>query len=176
MAHCYISLSSQKKLYKNVIYIYIYMCVCVCVCVAKPWPTIHIYLQKHIQHNKDEWTQFFWKTYLSLYWKGCVWEVSWRLNRTATYWPPPTLLAITVFLSRSLGLIIPASSLQLIWTSCRRGYIIIWRPPTSHSIQPVDSQGYPSISSTWCTCYLHRCISYFDSSAGGQYATCIFDL
>ena len=27
--------------------------------------------------------------------------------------------------------LIPASSLQLIWTSCRRGYIIIWRPPTS---------------------------------------------
>ena len=26
---------------------------------------------------------------------------------------------------------IPASSLQLIWTSCRWGYIIIWRPPTS---------------------------------------------
>ena len=44
---------------------------------------------------------------------------------------------------------IPASSLQLIWTSCRRGYIIIWRPPTScerhnsHSIQPLDSQGRP---------------------------------
>ena len=38
--------------------------------------------------------------------------------------------------------LIPASSLQLIWISCRRGYIIIWRPPTScerhnsHSIQP----------------------------------------
>ena len=27
--------------------------------------------------------------------------------------------------------LIPASSLQLIWNSCRRGYIIIWRPPTS---------------------------------------------
>ena len=27
--------------------------------------------------------------------------------------------------------LIPASSLQLIWTSCRRGYIIIWHPPTS---------------------------------------------
>ena len=45
--------------------------------------------------------------------------------------------------------LIPASSLQLIWTSCRRGYIIIWHPPTScerhnsHSIQPVNSQGRP---------------------------------
>ena len=27
--------------------------------------------------------------------------------------------------------LIPASSLQPIWTSCRRGYIIIWHPPTS---------------------------------------------
>ena len=27
--------------------------------------------------------------------------------------------------------LIPATSLQLIWTSCRRGYIIIWGPPTS---------------------------------------------
>ena len=27
--------------------------------------------------------------------------------------------------------LIPVSSLQLNWTSCRRGYIIIWRPPTS---------------------------------------------
>ena len=48
--------------------------------------------------------------------------------------------------------LIPASSLQLIWTSCRRGYIIIWRPPTfcerhnSHSIKPFDSQSYPLIS------------------------------
>ena len=27
--------------------------------------------------------------------------------------------------------LIPASSLQLIWTSCCRGYMIIWCPPTS---------------------------------------------
>ena len=55
--------------------------------------------------------------------------------------------------------LIPASSLQLIWTSGRRGYIIIWRPPTScerhnsHSIQPVDSQGRPLITSTGWTCF-----------------------
>ena len=39
-----------------------------------------------------------------------------------------------------------------------------------YSIQPVDSQGYlsadPLISPTGCTCYLHRCISSFDSLAG----------
>ena len=68
--------------------------------------------------------------------------------------------------------LIQASSLQLIWTSCHRGYIIIWHPPTScerhnsHSIQPFDSQGCPLISSTRFTCYLHRCISSFDSLAG----------
>ena len=66
-------------------------------------------MAEHSQHNKDEQTQFFRKIYLSLYSKGfkrvtkriIVWEVSWRLNRTATYWPPPTLLAITAFLSCS---------------------------------------------------------------------------
>ena len=31
-------------------------------------------MQKHIQHNKDERRHFFRKIYLSLYWKGCVWE------------------------------------------------------------------------------------------------------
>ena len=146
---------------------------------------IHICMQKNIQHNKDKQTQFFRKIYLSLYWKDCVWEVSWRLNRTATYWPPlfwlsqpffPILLGCS---TRGLGsslcwdiVLIPASSLQLIWTSCRRGYIIIWHPPTScehhnsHSIQPLNNQGSPLISSTGCTCYLHRCISSFDSLAG----------
>ena len=47
--------------------------------------------------------------------------------------------------------LIPASSLQLIWTSCRRAHITIWRPPTSferhnsHSIQPLDSQSHPHL-------------------------------
>ena len=122
-----------------------------------------------------------------------VWEVSWRLNRTATYWPPNSsgYSSISFPFSRAAQpggsgpslcwdmVFIPASSRQLIWTSCRRGYTIIWRPPTScqrhnsHSIQLVNSQGYPPISSTGCTCYLHRCISYFDSSAGGQYVTIV---
>ena len=84
---------------------------------------------------------------------------------------PSTLLAIIAFFSRSPGLLNrrpggPAFTLQLIWTSCRRGYIIIWHPPTScerhnsYSVQPVVSQGYPLISSTGCTCNLYRCISH----------------
>ena len=83
-------------------------------------------------------------------------------------------ISFPIFLGCSTeGLVlIPASSLQLIWTSCRRGYIIIWSPPTScerrnsPSIQPVDSQGNPSISSTGCTCYLHRCIFHLRARPG----------
>ena len=36
----------------------------------------------------------------------------------------------------------------------------------AHSIQTVDSQGYPLTSSTGCTCYLHRCISYLTAWPG----------
>ena len=67
------------------------------------------------------------------------------------------------------------SSLQLIWTSCRQGYIIIWYPlfflrasqfrtQFNHSTVKVISW----YSSTGCTCYLHRCISCFDSLAGSE--------
>ena len=129
------------------------------------------------------------KVYLSLYWKGCVWEVSWRLNKdcnilTTLNSSGYSIISFPFSCAAQPGawgpslcwdmVLIPASFLQLIWTSCCRGYMIIWRPPTScerhnsHSIQPIDSQGCPLISSTGCTCYLHRCISYFDSSAGSE--------
>ena len=68
-----------------------------------------------------------------------------------------------------------ASYLQLIWTSCRRGYIIIWRPLFFLRASQFRTQFNPSTvqviswySSTGCTCYLHRCISYFDSLAGSE--------
>ena len=148
--------------------------------------TKYICMQKHIQHNKDERTQFFRKIYLSRYWKHCVWEVSWRLNKDCNILTP-TLLAIAAFLSCSPGLLNrgpggPSSAGT--WFSFRHllsnwselpvagGYIIIWHPPTScerhnpHSIQPFDSQGYPLISSTGCTCYLHRCISHLTARPG----------
>ena len=74
-----------------------------------------------------------------------MWEVSWRLNRTATYWPSNSSGYSSIYFPFSWAaqqgawrpslcwdmVFIPASSLQLIWTSCRRGYIIILRPPTS---------------------------------------------
>ena len=51
------------------------------------------------------------------------------------------------------------------WSKLPVTGVIIWHPPTSferhnsHSIQPLDSQGRPLISSTGYTCYLHRSIS-----------------
>ena len=70
-------------------------------------------MQKHIQHNKDERTQFFRKIYLSLYLKGfervtkdiiCErWVGDWtELQHIDT---PPTLLVTAGFLSRSHGLL-----------------------------------------------------------------------
>ena len=69
---------------------------------------IHLYMQKHIQHNNDERIQFFRKIYLSLYWKGyegyyCVrGELETGQNCSIL---TPTLMAITAFLSRSPGLL-----------------------------------------------------------------------
>ena len=59
---------------------------------------IHIYIQKHIQHNKEERTQFFRKIYLSHFIrervaKGLILVMCERNILT------PTLLAITAFLS-----------------------------------------------------------------------------
>ena len=83
-----------------------------------------------------------------------------------------------------------ASLLQLTRTSSAPSYIIVLHPLNSirwqsrlspdnlnrmhrvillffaQSILPFDSQSHHLTSSTRCTCYLHRCISYFDSLAG----------
>ena len=90
--------------------------------------------------------------YLSRYWKGCVWEGVGDRTKTATYWPLPFWLSqpfFPILLGCSTGglgaqplpghgshssIFSPTDSspkLQLLWTSCCRGYIIIWRPPTS---------------------------------------------
>ena len=95
-----------------------------CVCIVGHGYTTLICrcMQKHIQHNRDEWTQFFRKIYLSLYSKGFE-RVTKRImcERLVGDWTelqhidPPTLLAITAFLSRSPRLLnrgpgIPASA------------------------------------------------------------------
>ena len=81
-------------------------------------------------------TQFFKKTYLSLYLKGLCVRGSWRPNRTATYWPP-TLMAISVSFPFSWadqpGAWCPASlgagsGLQTPWISCALSYIIVQHP------------------------------------------------
>ena len=68
--------------------------------------------------------------------------------------------------------LIPASSLQLIWTLAawlpsQTGYIIVLHPLSSTRRQPRPSPDL-LISSTGCTCYLHRCISSLDSLVGSE--------
>ena len=47
---------------------------------------IHIYIQKHVQHNNDERTQFLVKIYLSVIeWVVCERELETE-KKTATYW------------------------------------------------------------------------------------------
>ena len=78
--------------------------------------------------------------------KGYVWKVSWRLNKTATYWLQ-ALLAIAALLSRSpellyrgpwgpkasshAGILSPKLWLQLTELPVAPGYIIVGRPPAS---------------------------------------------
>ena len=62
--------------------------------------------------------------------------------------------------------------LQTDWISCPQCYITVQRPPSScgrhklHSFNPSTVKATLCYSSTGCTCYLHKCISYFDSPAG----------
>ena len=63
--------------------------------------------------------------------------------------------------------------LQLVWSlQTALSYIIVQRPLSScgrhklHSFNPSTVKDTLCYSSTGCTCYLHRCISYFDSPAG----------
>ena len=137
------------------------------------YTAIHIYMRKHSQHNNDEQTRFFRKIYLSPYSKGLrkgyVWEVSWRLNKTATYWLL-ALLAIAALLSHYAGLfkrggvtegckpsvwelvLSTASYLQLqqltpnsklTRTSVTPGYINVWRPPASVSVASAPNSTRP---------------------------------
>ena len=141
-------------------------------------------MQKHIQHYKDELTQFFRKIYLLVYWKDCVWG-SWRPNKDCNILTLPTLLALAAFLSRSHELLNRGPgdlasagtwlSFQHFLSNWSELPVHIYNNLTSiyflrashlYSIQPVDSQGYPLISSSRCTCYLHMCISHLTARPG----------
>ena len=57
------------------------------------------------------------------------------------------------------------------WISCALSYIIVLRSPSCrhhklHLFNPSTVKVILCYSSTGCTCYLHWCISYFDSPAG----------
>ena len=124
-------------------------------------------MQKHIQHNKDEQTQFFRKIYLSFYSKGfervtkgfmCErWVWDWT---ELQHIDPPTLLATAAFLSRSPGLLSwgpgGLGAQPLLGHGSHSSIFSKWLPvaprlynyltPTnflwrhiSHSVQPIDS-------------------------------------
>ena len=57
---------------------------------------------------------------------------------------------------------------------CLTPICFLWRH-NSHSIQPVESQGFLLISSTGCTCYLHMCISYLTAWPGRRSIFYIFN-
>ena len=95
-------------------------------------------------------------------------------EETATYWTPVPL-SLAALLSRSAGLLNRRSWKLVLTTApypqltelvcgtglynCLTSTCFLWALH-QHPIQPVHSQGYALISSTGCTCYLHRCISY----------------
>ena len=142
-----------------------------------------------VKHNKDERTQYFRKNIPLTLLKGLCVRGSWRPNKDCNLLTHPQLFWISqpfflVLLGCSAEGVVAqplvghgshsSSSLQLTWTSCRRGYIIILAPSYFQRVSQFRTQFNPStvnvtpdllISSTGCTCYLHRYIS-FDSLAG----------
>ena len=132
----------------------------------------------------------FRKIYLSQFiqngWKGLYVRGELETEQTATYWPQIPL-SLAALLPRSAGLLnrgswgssplwelvlTTASYLQLTQPVCGTGLYncltstcFLWTSYL-HPIQPVHSQGYTLISSTGCTSYLHRCISYLTAHPG----------
>ena len=153
-------------------------------------------MQKHSQHNNDELTQLFRKIYLSHFIRnGCkgVMREGWAGDRTKLQNIDPQLFwLLQLFFLVLLGCLTGGpegrkpsvwswfSCWHLIcktltptnWTSCRTGLYhclpstcFLWASHL-HPTQPVYSQGYPLISSTGCTCHLHRSISYLTAQPG----------
>ena len=114
---------------------------------------------------------------------GCVWDMSWRREQTATYWPQVPLI-IAALLPYSAGLLnrVPEDpsplsrsgshclelplELQLTqavcvtWLyNCLTTTCFLWAYPSAPNSTMSTGQGDTPISSTGCTCYLNRCIS-----------------
>ena len=146
---------------------------------------IHIYMQKHndaITTSGHSSLEKYTSHFIRNGWKGlrrviCErWVGDW--TKTATYWTPaPPAIAVCLFRSpgplnpgpRGPASLLGAGSHRSIWnTDFKLWTPTAWLPVSPrvislfyvHSIQPIDSQGYPLISSTGCTCYLHRGISH----------------
>ena len=129
----------------------------------------HTPLEKYISHTLFEMVE-----------KGLWVRGELETEQTTTYWPQISL-SLAALLSRSAGLLnqgpwgpSPLSELVLTTASylqltqpvggtrlynCLTSTWFLWASHL-HPIQPVHSQGYTLISSTGCTCYLYRCISY----------------
>ena len=147
-------------------------------------------MRKHSQYNNDERTHFFRKIYLSHFIRnGCervIWERwigDWKNCNILTL----SSFVFRTLISRSVGLLNQGSRgpIALCWVlvlstasylqltdsnltepfcgpglyNCLTPTCFLWASHL-HPIQPVHSQGYTLISSTGCTCYLHRCISH----------------
>ena len=143
-----------------------------------------------MQNTTTQWrraTQFLEKYTSQFIWKGCVWEgvgdwtelqhidphsighncvsfpFSWAVQPEAR---GPTLLGAG-FLNRILSPTGLVSKLTDFLSS--PSYVIVQRPPCGrhklHSFNPSTVKVIISWS-TGRTCYLQRCISYFDSPAG----------
>ena len=130
-------------------------------------------------------TLSFRKIYLSLYWKAiCEWDLETEQSCNILI---PTLMAISVSCPFSLAAqpgtwgtaFLGGGFLYRIlyptdWISCALSYIIVQRRPSIcrrhklHSFNPSTVKVILCYSSTGGTCYLHRCISYFDSPAGSE--------
>ena len=132
-------------------------------------------------------TQFFRKIYLSLYWKGFVWEgvgdrtelqhmdphsighnrIFFPLSWAAQPGPVGPLCFVLVLSTVSyLQLIDFLSSLGLY--NNLTSTLLPVSVTISHSLNASTVKVIFWYSSTGCICYLYRCISYFDSPAGSD--------
>ena len=105
---------------------------------------------------------------LSECWFSLPLQLVWSPNALSGAWELPLLGA--GFLYR---IVFPTGLVsKLTYFLSSPSYIIVQCPPSScgrhklHSFNPSTVKATLCYFSTGCTCYLHRCISYFDSPAG----------